>query len=310
MANLNSNKRRSQSAAKYVVSLSVISLVLVFLGGTWACMRYQQVKKQVNQLNTNFQQLQGEVDVLRTLEPGARSDNLFSHAASSMRLQPGWVVRVHKSPDFRKAVPELVGSDLGSFVMDESRFHLARHRYNQIERPPVGAYQMNGVYPSLHKGRHQFVLSFNVNRLSMQRSNEPKVATRCFASLRVNGRELFSDSVNLYQGFRDEALLNGEISLEKGMHPIAAVIFCDISASLRGEDVEVVFKSRAPGDATAQINRNSVFHVARPQHELARLMQLMESQRDDSLETELSQHREPKELITPSITPASINSAL
>ncbi|GAA5218250.1 hypothetical protein ACFSJ3_15345 [Corallincola platygyrae] len=310
MANLNINKRRQKSVTKYIVSLSIISLIMVFLGGTWACMRYQQVKKQVNQLNKNFQQLQGEVDVLRTLEPGARSENLFSNAANNMRLQPGWVVRVHKNPDFRKAVPELKGSDLGSFVMDESRFHLARHRYNQIERPPVGAYQMNGVYASLTKGRHQFVLSFNVNRLSMQRANEPKIATRCFASMRVNGRELFSDSVNLYQGFRDEALMNGEVSLDQGMHPISAVIFCDISGSLRGEDVEVVFKSRAPGDATAQISRNSVFHVARPQHELARLMKMMESQLDDSVEQELSHNRNQRREVTKDVIPTSLKSAL
>jgi len=76
-------------------------------------------------------------------------------------LRPGWLARVYPTP--RGEIQDLAGPDLGTFILDETRFHLQIHDGHAIAQPNAAAYRLSAFYVAEKSGRHEF--SFDLKYL-------------------------------------------------------------------------------------------------------------------------------------------------
>jgi hypothetical protein len=93
----------------------------------------------------------------------------------------------------------------------------------------------------------------------------------CYSQLFVNQKRIIDKKINLfgYTGAGD--MHTGEVNLVKGLYPISAKIYCDKDSEFFDRDMEVSIMFRDPSQQNFHDSRYNVFHIYKPNTQLASL---------------------------------------
>lgn len=173
------------------------------------------------------------------------------------QLLPGWVARVYDSSH----PPRRNDADQGTFVIDETRFDLALHRYHDIRNVTEASYRMNALYPVHAAGFHQIGLDLEYD------GPTDADAPRCKVVLKINGHALVEQQVSFRTRGSHRSQLTGGVELPVGLHPAEARILCDYVPRKRnglvdqGSQVRVAISRRCPGEPHLTSNRKAFLHA-------------------------------------------------
>ncbi|WP_286263028.1 hypothetical protein [Thalassotalea atypica] len=223
------------------------------------------------QKSAMIKQYEEELSILRTLNPyHVGSNEILAKAVENIDLFPGWITRVYPVPDGNKI--DLSASDLGSFVLNETRFSLLSHRRYGIAQPSVSMYRLNGLFPSRTNGRLQVGVEFFLtsNSEALMEEKMSQIAS-CYARIDINQKRVIDKRLHLVTKYSHEQVIIGEVELNKGLFPISAMIYCDEKSDFNGEEVEVSISFRNSGQYNLSTSRNSIFHIYKPQNSIAKL---------------------------------------
>ena len=267
-------RRRSKSSKK--LSIIKMVVVLMMLSGCVAAglFQLQRAEKFAQQLAENKQLVkhyEEEMSILRTLNPyHIAPSEIISEASTNVDLFPGWVTRVYPVPKSTKAASTM--SDLGSFIMNETRFSLSSHKRYGIEQPTVSMYRLNGLYPHHQKGRLQVGVEFYLSTSSLDSNEEAKTQiASCYARIDINQKRVIDKKLNMVTKFSHEQVVIGEVELAKGLFPISAMLYCDDKSDFKGDEVQVSISFRHPGQYNLSTSRNAIFHIYKPNRVTAQL---------------------------------------
>lgn len=212
-----------------------------------------------------------ELAILRTLNPyHVESNEIIATAVENVDLFPGWVARVYPIPEGSNNIRLM--NDLGSFVMNETRFSLSSHKSYGIPQPSKSMYRLNGLFPSYKKGRLQVGVEFYVADKDNENSaNDTNKVCSCYARIEINNKRVIDKRIRMYTRYEEEAVLTGEVELSKGVFPISAMLYCDEKSDFSGEDVQVSISFRNPGQHSLSASRYSIFHIYKPETFTAKL---------------------------------------
>ena len=206
--------------------------------------------------------LEDELVVLRAINPYQfNNSQMLEQAAAEGDLLPGWVTRVYTAPKKIEQLSSML--DLGAFVLDQTKFHLATHLSYGLETPENALYRMNGLVPSESAGRYQIGLLFSFDLANMKESAKLTKQASCFARIDVNNKRVIERKIRFVPGKGDSQLFTGSVAVDKGIHPISAIFYCDDKSYFLGENVAVSITFRAPGELAFKKSADSVFHVYR-----------------------------------------------
>ena len=212
-----------------------------------------------------------ELSILRTLNPyHVGSNEVLEKAVINADLFPGWITRVYPLPENKNKASSM--TDLGSFVLNETRFSMSSHKRYGISRPAKSMYRLNGLYPSRSKGRLQVGIEFYLtkDKSSDSKPSMSKICS-CYARLEMNKKRVIDKKLNIVTRFSTEQVITGEIELNKGLYPISAMIYCDDRSDFNGDDVEVSISFRTPEQHSLSTSRYSIFHIYSPSNITASL---------------------------------------
>lgn len=216
-------------------------------------------------------QFEQELDVLRTLNPyRVESNELIATAVENVDLFPGWIARVYPIPEKHNQIRSQ--KDVGAFVMNETRFSLSSHKRYGIPQPNKSMYRLNGLFPSYIGGRLQVGVEFYLaNENSVMFSDKTSKLCSCYARIDINNKRVIDKKLTLVTRQQKEAVLTGEVTLNKGVFPISAMVYCDERSDFNGDDVQVSISFRNPNQYSLSTNRYSIFHVYQPENFTAKL---------------------------------------
>jgi hypothetical protein len=163
-------------------------------------------------------------------------------------------------------------NDLGSFVMNETRFSLSSHKRYGIPQPSKSMYRLNGLFPSYKSGRLQVGVEFYLanNNNEQEKDNMSKICS-CYARIDINNKRVIDKKLHMVTRYDNETVLTGEVELEKGVFPISALLYCDEKSDFSGDEVQVSISFRNPGQHSLSTNRYSIFHIYKPENFTAKL---------------------------------------
>ena len=265
-------KRRSSTTVKLIQLLIVGVLVAgctassLFLWKKVVTLKESLHKQKVMNV-TN----QRELDILRTLNPyHVESNEVLAKAVENADLYPGWVARVYPVPE--KAGSVTASNDIGSFVMNETRFSLSSHKRYGITHADKSMYRLNGLFPSHKPGRLQVAVAFYLKKIGVNYTKDTMSQIgSCYARIDINQKRVIEQKLHIVTKFEREQILTGDVDLQKGLYPISAVVYCDRKSDFAGEDVEVAISFRNPTQQFLTTSRYSIFHVYKPDSITAKL---------------------------------------
>lgn len=265
--------RQTSSFTDSLIRVAILIVFTTILGGALAI---QWKKAAVLSNNLNDQTLllnkaEDELSILRTLNPyHVGSNEVLAQAVSKADLFPGWITRVYPLPANEEQAA--FSNDVGSFVMNETRFSLASHKSYGISQPSKSMYRLNGLFPNRKKGRLQVGVQFYIKNQTMNKSSESiaKISS-CYARIDMNNRRVIDKKIHLMTRFESEQVLTGSLELNKGLFPISAMLYCDKKSELNGDDIEVSITFRTPEQHNLTTSRYDIFHIYNPKNITAQL---------------------------------------
>jgi len=262
----------SSKKEKYHIVIITVLFFLISVGVIvyqWKDM--QQLKDSASNQLTLIKKFEQELGILRTLNPyHVEANEVLANAVANVDLFPGWVARVYPIPP--KANKANLMNDLGSFVMNETRFTLSSHKRYGIPQLKNGMYRLNGLFPSYKKGRLQVGVEFYLDRKKQANSKERmSQICSCYARIDINNKRVIDKKLHIVTQFQHEQVLTGEVELAKGVYPISAVLYCDEKSDFVGDDVHVSISFRDPTQYSLTSHRNSIFHIYKPENFTAKL---------------------------------------
>lgn len=266
---------RSSSRRRFKESLIIITIVLaIIIALMFVCLKLWQGKNELQnslvEKSVIVKTYEQELSILRTLNPyHVGSSEVLQEAVNNIDLFPGWITRVYPLPENHEKAMYMM--DLGSFVMNETRFSLSSHQRYGIPKPNKSMYRMNGLMPSHVKGRHQIGIEFYINDRKLVVAKDKSGIGSCYARVDVNQKRVIDKHLRIFTRYNTEQMLTGEVELNKGLFPISAVFYCDKRSDFNGADVEVAISFRQPNQSSLSVERNSIFHIYNPQGVTAKL---------------------------------------
>lgn len=186
-------------------------------------------------------------------ELAVRNNNLF----------PGWVTRVYPVPDSPNQV--MLNHDVGTFVLNETKFSLASHKRYGITEQNKSMYLLNGLLPSMKKGRHQIAIKFAVNNKADLKNNKGvrKIGS-CYSKFFVNQKRVIDKRIRFMGGDVSNDLHIGEVSLDLGIYPVSGMIYCDKKSDFSDDEIDISIMFREPSEQVLSASRYNVYHVYKP----------------------------------------------
>lgn len=259
-------KRKRKSSMSSNVSVRVacgIMAMLTLASAGWSFKSHSDVNKlqqEIAQASKVGAQKDIELSVLRAINPFQyKYSQLLESTASSQDLMPGWVVRIYKTPNKLSDLSSMM--DMGAFILDESKFTLASHENYGLESPGNVLYRLNGLIPSSLSGRFQVGVRLSFGDENLRNVGLPNQQSSCFARVDVNNKRVIESKVRHMYGSKEDALLTGNVVVNKGVHPITALLYCEDDSKFTGKDVQISLTFRDPGSNSFKTSAESVFHV-------------------------------------------------
>jgi len=265
--------RRTTSFTESLIKVTILAAFTLAIGGI-AAMQWKKAKTLNAQLDDKtilLAKAENELEILRTLNPyHVGSNEVLAQAVNKADLFPGWITRVYPLPSNAKQAA--LSDDVGSFVMNETRFSLSSHKSYGISQPSKSMYRLNGLFPSRKKGRLQVGVEFYVKNQSINLGSDTmsKISS-CYARIDMNNKRVIDKKIHLMTRFESEQVLTGSLELNKGIYPISAMLYCDKKSELNGSDVEVSISFRTSEQHNLATSRYDIFHIYSPKNIVAQL---------------------------------------
>lgn len=265
--------RRTTSFTESLIKVTILAVFTLAIGGI-AAMQWKKAKTLNAQLDDKtilLAKAENELEILRTLNPyHVGSNEVLAQAVNKADLFPGWITRVYPLPSNAKQAA--LSDDVGSFVMNETRFSLSSHKSYGISQPSKSMYRLNGLFPSRKKGRLQVGVEFYVKNQSINLGSDTmsKISS-CYARIDMNNKRVIDKKIHLMTRFESEQVLTGSLELNKGIYPISAMLYCDKKSELNGSDVEVSISFRTSEQHNLATSRYDIFHIYSPKNIVAQL---------------------------------------
>jgi len=265
--------RRTTSFTESLIKVTILAAFTLAIGGI-AAMQWKKAKTLNAQLDDKtilLAKAENELEILRTLNPyHVGSNEVLAQAVNKADLFPGWITRVYPLPSNAKQAA--LSDDVGSFVMNETRFSLSSHKSYGISQPSKSMYRLNGLFPSRKKGRLQVGVEFYVKNQSINLGSDTmsKISS-CYARIDMNNKRVIDKKIHLMTRFESEQVLTGSLELNKGIYPISAMLYCDKKSELNGRDVEVSISFRTSEQHNLATSRYDIFHIYSPKNIVAQL---------------------------------------
>ncbi|GLX81339.1 hypothetical protein [Thalassotalea eurytherma] len=268
-------KDRYRKTSSMKESLIKVGVVLVMIASsTAACIHLWHkttlLKDDISKNKALISAQSKELDILRTLNPYyVDSNDVLSKAVENADLYPGWITRVYPVPDKKEQI--FHATDIGSFVMNETKFSLASHKRYGITQSDKSMYRLNGLYPSHSAGRLQVAAAFYLKGNGSDARDSMSQIGSCYARIDINRKRVIDHKLHIVTKFEQEQILTGNVDLGKGLYPISAVFYCDRNSDFSGDDVEVAISFRTPRQQSLTTSRHSIFHIYKPDSITAKL---------------------------------------
>ena len=267
------NSSRSTSFARSLIKAALLIVFTIILGGMAAIQwkKASSLSESLNNKNILLTQAEDELSILRTLNPyHVGSNEVLAQAVSKADLFPGWITRVYPLPT--SVEQAAFSNDVGSFVMNETRFSLSSHKSYGIAQPSKSMYRLNGLFPNRTKGRLQVGVEFYVkNQENNSESDSMSKISSCYARIDMNNKRVIDKKIHLMTRFESEQVLTGSLELNKGLFPISAMLYCDRKSDFNGSDIEVSISFRTPQQYNLTTSRYDIFHIYSPKNIIAQL---------------------------------------
>ena len=253
------NKKRLTTL--YVGLVGLACVVLSLSGIVFVQWKAQKSSDdELTELEALVSAQEKELMVLRGINPYQyKYAQILTSEEASRDMLPGWVTRVYTAPDKIGELGSMM--DMGAFILDQSTFTLASHQSYGVESPVNPLYRMNGVLPSNNAGRFQIGMRFSF--LHEYSGNEAVMSryVSCFARLDVNNKRVIEKRIKFNVTKKSNELVTGDVMVERGIHPISAVLYCDDDSSVTGSNVQISMTFREPGAQSFRKSGDSVFHL-------------------------------------------------
>ena len=269
-------ERYSSRTATFTDSLIRVTLLILFtliLGGALFIQskKASTLSEDLDDKSILLIQAENELAILRTLNPyHVGSNEVLAQAVDKADLFPGWITRVYPLPS--SVEQAAFSNDVGSFVMNETRFSLSSHKSYGIAQPSKSMYRLNGLFPNRVKGRLQVGVEFYVKDHAKNAGSESMAKiSSCYARIDMNNKRVIDKKIHLMTRFESEQVLTGSLELNKGLFPISAMLYCDRKSELNGSDIEVSISFRTPEQYNLTTSRYDIFHIYNPKNIIAQL---------------------------------------
>lgn len=263
------NAERKEKWIKVVIVFLALLICIGIIGVQWKLSKDQQASAEEQLLKiTKFEE---ELRILRTLNPyQVPSNEVLAKAVEQVDLFPGWIARVYPLPKQRENIALM--NDLGSFVLNETKFSLSSHNHYGIPQLNKGMYRLNGLYPNKVTGRLQVAIELYLasDKSEGNYENASKICS-CYVRIDMNGKRVIDKKIHMVTRFQDEQMIMGDVQLKKGLHPISATLYCDESSDFSGEQVKVAISFRGANQPSLSSSRHSIFHIYKPGNMVAKL---------------------------------------
>lgn len=264
--------RTAEKKAKWYFILTIFCISIVIAFSVFIInVKKNEYKAAIEKQDLVIENYTNELDWLRAINP-IKGDylDLDNKLVNSSNLYPGWVTRVYPVPDSMDESIYL--NDVGTFILNESKFSLASHRHHGITQQNKSMYVLNALLPSRVEGRHQIGIKLALNKNTSDR-NETGLTKRasCYSQLFINHKRVIDKKIKLvgFKGTND--LHTGEVNLVRGLFPISAKIYCDKNSNFYDRDMEISILFRDPHQQNFQDSKFNVFHIYKPNTEFASL---------------------------------------
>ena len=154
--------------------------------------------------------------------------------------------------------------DIGSFVLDQTKFTLASHQSYGLDTVGNVLYRMNALLPSQKAGRFQVGIEFSYSGDNSHTSSLNQQNLSCFTQLSINDKRIIDATIRFSASDNVEKLITGDAHIEQGLHPINATIYCDDSSKINGESIHISLNYRSPGENQFRKSRSAVFYINQP----------------------------------------------
>ncbi|QOL25429.1 hypothetical protein LP316_14190 [Thalassotalea sp. LPB0316] len=269
-------KERYRKTASFKESIIKTVLALVFVSASVATSfhlwnKTTSLKDNLVEQKRLVQSQQNELDILRTLNPyHVESNEVLAKAVENADLYPGWITRVYPLPDKKEQI--FYATDIGSFVMNETRFSLSSHERYGITEADSSMYRLNGLFPSHQPGRLQVAVAFYLK--GAPENTKVDVMSQigsCYARIDINRKRVIDHKLHVVTKYEQKQILTGNVDLDMGLYPISAVFYCDKNSDFKGDNVEVAISFRNPRQQSLTTSRYSIFHIYKPDNITAKL---------------------------------------
>ncbi len=265
--------RRTSSFTESLIKVTILVIFTLSLGGI-AALQWKKASSFSARLDDKsllLAKAENELEILRTLNPyHVGSNEVLAQAVNKADLFPGWITRVYPLPS--SVEQAAYSNDVGSFVMNETRFSLASHKSYGIAQPSKSMYRLNGLFPNRTKGRLQVGVEFYVkNQAITAKSDTMSKISSCYARIDMNNKRVIDRKIHLMTRFESEQVLTGSLELNKGLFPISAILYCDRKSEINGSDIEVSISFRTPQQHNLSTSRYDIFHIYSPKNIVAKL---------------------------------------
>lgn len=272
-----SYRRERYTSGKSAAKESYIRIIIVFTV-LLACfciiaLQWYQGRMQKSELNSQLAQAERyeqELSILRTLNPyRIGSNEVLAKAVENVDLYPGWIARVYPIP--KKASDASLLKDLGSFVLNETRFSLSSHKRYGIPQLNKSMYRLNGLYPNHSDGRLQVAIELDISSENKAASDMANQIHSCYVRIDINEKRVIDKKIHLMAKYQGDQMISGDVDLAKGLYPISAMMYCEENSEVEGENIQVAISFRNSAQYNLTSSRHSVFHIYKPENVIARL---------------------------------------
>lgn len=265
--------KRKASLKESIIKFVVILVFIVVSTGVSLQLWYKttllqdDLREQKVVINAQL----NELEILRTLNPyHVESNEVLAKAVENADLYPGWITRVYPVPDRKEQI--FHANDIGSFVMNETRFTLSSHKRYGIADSDSSMYRLNGLFPSHKPGRLQVAVAFYLKGTKTQsKSDSMSQIGSCYARIDINRKRVIDHQLHVVTKYEQKQIFTGNVDLEMGLYPISAIFYCDKKSDFSGDDVEVAISFRNPRQQSLTTSRHSIFHIYKPDNITAKL---------------------------------------
>ncbi|GHG03401.1 hypothetical protein [Thalassotalea marina] len=247
----------------FMVSLTLL-LITIAASGFLIHSQKKSHDSAVEAQEKKIEAFETELSWLRAINPYQGSyEKIEELAVKNNNLFPGWVTRVYPVPEHPNLMQ--LEQDVGTFVLNETKFSLASHKRYGITEQNKSMYLLNGLLPSMKKGRHQIAVKFTVSKhADIKNERGVRKMGSCYSKFYVNQKRVIDKRINLVGDDNGDALHIGEVNLELGVYPVSGMIYCDKKSDYNDDEIDISIMFREPSEQVLSASRYNVFHVYKP----------------------------------------------